>query len=422
VGSDQGRLTAGAARAGRVAYVMSRFPKVTETFVLFELLALERLGFEVEVFPLLREHERIVHPEAEALVERAHYLPLFSGRVLAAQLHYLVRRPGAYLGTLARALWSTLPSPNYFGGALLFFPKTVLIAREMERLGVRHVHAHFANHPALAALIVHRLTGIPYSFTAHGSDLHVDQTALGWKLAESAFAVTVSEYNRAFVRERVGAAAAERLRVIHCGVDPALHVRAGEVASPTFEILCVAALREVKGHKTLLEACALLAAAGVDFRCHLVGGGPLASALRAQIERAGLAERVFLHGPAARADVLARMRAAHVLVLPSIQDRAGRREGIPVTLMEAMSCGLPVVASRISGIPELVEHERSGLLFPPGDASALAATLTRVHAEPELRARLGRAGRAKIEAEFDLESNARLLAHAIQNGRNGTSG
>lgn len=398
----------------RVAYVMSRFPKITETFVLYELLALRKLGFEVEVFPLLRERESIVHAEAEALVARAHYRPFLSPAILAAQLHYLVRRPRAYLSTLVQVLVRTLPSPNFLAGALAFFPKSVLFAREMEAAGIEHVHAHFANHPALAALIVHRLAGIPFSFTAHGSDLHVDQTALAWKLSEAAFGVTVSDYNKEFVRARSGASAADKLVVIHCGADASIPVRARETDSATFEILCVAALREVKGHRHLVEACRLLHEAGVVFRCHLVGSGELERELRGQIERAGLQECVLLHGPLAHAAVLARMHAAHVLVLPSILDRAGRREGIPVTLMEAMSCGLPVVASRISGIPELVEDGRSGLLAPPADARALADALLRLQASPELRAELGRAARAKVERDFDLAAGARRLAQEIR--------
>jgi len=421
VGPAQGRLSAtsaaeeqaGAARALTVAYVMSRFPKITETFVLSEMLALAEQGVRVEVFPLLREVEAVEHPEARELVRRAHYRPFLDLDILRANLHFLVRAPRAYLGTVAQVLLRTAPSPNFLAGALAFLPKSVLFAREMQRAGVDHVHAHFANHPALTALVVRRLTGIPFSFTAHGSDLHVDQTALSWKIAQADFAVTVSHYNVEFVRERAGAATAAKLRVIHCGVDSTRYAREREPASPPFEILCVAALREVKGHRHLLEACRLLCERGLDFRCHLVGGGPLARRLADEVRRLDLGEHVRLHGPLERGRLLERLRAAHALVLPSIQDKAGRREGIPVTLMEAMSCSLPVVASRISGIPELVEDGRSGLLVPPGDAPAIADALARLAAEPELRARLGRAARERVQRDFDLAAGARALAEAI---------
>ncbi len=404
------RDTRASGRDVKVAYLMSRFPKITETFVLYEILALEKAGVRVEVFPLLREHEPVAHAEAQALVARAHYRPFLSWAMVGAHLHYLARAPLSYLGTIVRSLTATIRSPNFFFGALGILPKTALFAREMERAGVTHVHAHFANHPALAALIVHRFTGIPYSFTAHGSDLHVDQTALAWKLAEAKFAVTVSAYNRAFVAECVGPELTERLHVVHCGIDPTIHARAADPGGERLEILCVAALREVKGHAYLIEACRLLKERGTDFRCHLVGDGPLAGKIRELIRAAGLDEQVVMHGPLPRHELIARMADVHVLVLPSVQDSSGRREGIPVTLMEAMSCALPVVASDISGIPELVESERSGILTPPGDAAAIAAALERLHSSPELRERLGRAGRERVTAEFNLEKSAERLA------------
>ena len=413
MGSDQERLTAGVADAPRVAYVVSRFPKITETFVLREMLALEELGFRVELFPLLRHRERVVHAEAEEFVRRAHHAGPFSREVVSANLRSLWRSPVRYLATLLAVLWRTLPSPRFFAGAIALFPKAVHFARAMQRLGVEHVHAHFASHAALAALVVHRLSGIPFSFTAHGSDLHVDQTALGWKLREAAWAVTVSEYNREFVRARLGDEAAGKLLVIRCGVDSRRLVRGQEPATTPFEILCVAALRGVKGHVHLIEACRLLRDRGVGFRCHLVGSGPKERELRRQVARRGLEGAILFHGALAHADVLARMRAAHVVALCSVQDGAGRREGVPVVLMEAMSCELPVVASRISGIPELVRHGHSGLLTPPGDATAIADALEQLARSPAERRRLGQAGRATVVREFELRRTARQIADAI---------
>jgi glycosyltransferase involved in cell wall biosynthesis len=400
-------------RTVKVAYVMSRFPKITETFVLYEMLELQKLGLQIEVFPLLREKEAVEHPEAAALVQRAHYQPFCSWPILRAHLHFLRLAPGNYLATAASVLLHTLKSPNFFLGALGIWPKSVLFARLMRDSGVAHVHAHFANHPALAALIIHRLTAIPFSFTAHGSDLHVDQTALGWKLSEADFAVTVSSYNKQFVRERVGPPAVEKLRVIHCGIDPSVHVRSSEPPGEVLEILCVGALREVKGHRYLIEACQLLRERGIPFRCQLIGSGPLARRIRRQIAAAGLEREIEMPGALPRQELVQRMAGAHVLVLPSIVDRSGRREGIPVTLMEAMSCGLPVVASDLSGIPELIENERSGILTPPGQAAAIAAALERLHASRELRARLGRAAREKVLADFNLSRSAERLASLI---------
>jgi glycosyltransferase involved in cell wall biosynthesis len=401
-----------------VAYVVSRFPKITETFVLNEMIALEELGMQVELFPLLRREPGVQQPAARPFVERAHY-PRLGWALVRANLDYFRREPLRYLATWMAAVWHTLPSPRFLAAALVLLPRAFVCAREMTRLGVEHVHAHFASHPALVALIVHRLTGIPFSFTAHGSDLHVDQTALAWKLREADQALTVSEYNREFVRSRLGRAAADKLRVLHCGVDTERLVRDQELPSDCFEILCVAALRGVKGHAHLIEACHLLRQRNVAFRCHLVGGGPRERELVRLAERRGLSDRIHFHGPLPHDVVLERMRAAHVQVLCSVQDRAGRREGIPVALMEAMSCGLPVVASRISGVPELVEHGRSGLLTPPGDARAIAEALERLARSPALRRRLGRAGRDTVVEHFDLRTQALRVAAVVAGSRAG---
>jgi glycosyltransferase involved in cell wall biosynthesis len=395
-----------------VAYVVSRFPKITETFVLNEMLALEALGARVELFPLMREGG-VRHPEAQVFVERAHFPGAGSPSVARAHLSCLARAPLRYLRAFGQAVRHTLPSPRFLAGALAFWPRAVWIAETMRRLGVDHVHAHFATHPALVAWIAHELTGIPFSFTAHGSDLHVDQTGLALKLRDAELAITVSEYNREFVRRRLGARAAEKLAVLHCGVDTERLVRDGEPPAQPFEILCVAALRGVKGHRHLIDSCRLLRDRGLAFRCHLVGGGPREEALRRQVARLGLGDAIAFHGPQPHAVVLERMRAAHVQVLCSVQDRAGRREGIPVALMEAMSCGLPVVASAISGIPELVEDGRTGLLTPPGDARAIADALERLARSADLRSELGRAGREAVVRRFDLRVQARALAELL---------
>lgn len=404
--------------ARRVAYIVSRFPKITETFVLNEMIALEELGVQVELFPLLRRERGVEQPAARPFVARAHYPRL--GPVLRANLECFRSTPLRYLGTWIQTLWHTLPSPRFLAATLVLLPRAVYCARLIAAQGIEHVHAHFASHPALAALIVHRLTGIPFSFTAHGSDLHVDQTALRWKLGLAEQALTVSEYNREFVRSRLGREAADKLRVLHCGVDTERLVREQEPPSDCFEILCVAALRGVKGHAHLIEACHLLRERGVVFRCHLVGGGPLERELVRHVERRGLADRIHFHGPLPQGVVLERMRAAHVQVLCSIQDRAGRREGIPVALMEAMSCGLPVVASRISGVPELVEDGGSGLLTPPGDAGAIAEALERLARSPALRRRLGRAGRATVVEHFDLRTQALRVAAVVGAPKSGS--
>lgn len=410
----------------RVAYMMSRFPKLTETFILYEMIAMIEQGVTVELFPLLRERTNIMHPEAERFMEEAHFVPFISWPIVRANLSYLRRKPGTYLATLGALLKGNWGSFRYFTGALGIFPKSVYFAAQMERLEISHVHAHFASHPAAAAYVIHRLTDIPFSFTAHGSDIHRDRTMLAEKVAEASFVVPISDFNKEVILNACDGRHAEKMTIIHCGVDTE-HFRPGdevavadgraaldETPAQPLTICCIGTLHEVKGQHFLLEACRLLKERDVAFHCHFIGDGPDRDALEMQSEHAGISDQVTFHGQQTRADVAALLRDAKVVAAPSVPSSDGRREGIPVALMEAMSSGLPVVASRLSGIPELVEDGVSGLLAPPGDAVALADVLERLWRDPALRQRLGQAARQKILNEFDLQRNARRLAERFE--------
>lgn len=407
-----GATSTAATRPLRVAYVMSRFPKISETFVLYEILALETLGLQVEVFPLLRERQSVVHPEAAAVVARAHFHPFVSWKILAAHLHFLTHRPRAYASVLMEVLRGTWGSLNFFVGALGTFPKSVRFAYEMRALGVQHVHAHFATHPAVAALVVHRLVGIPFSFTAHGSDLHVERRMLDRKVRAADFAIAISAYNKEIMVRECGEATRDKIHVVHCGVDPTVftprvqHDRNND----TLHLFCVASFEEVKGHRYLVEACQQLRARGVQFRCDLVGDGPLLATVAAQVASAGLGDCVQLHGLLPRPAVRRMMAAADIFCLPSVPTRQGKCEGIPVVLMEAMASGVPVLSSRLSGIPELVEDGIAGILVEPRDSTALAAAIEMLAGDPGQRARLGQAGRRQVESHFNLHTNARRLA------------
>lgn len=394
----------------KVAYVMSRFPKLTETFVLGEMQAVEELGVDVVLYPLLRQREAVVHPDAVPFCERARFQPFLSWPILRSQLAFLRQSPRIYLGTLWELLRRTWGSLNFFVGALGIFPKVAHAARLMGAEGVAHVHCHFSNHPAAAGFVIHRLTGIPFSFTAHGSDLHVDRRMLCAKLGEAAFVVAVSDYNRDVIVEECGEEAGQKIVVLHCGVDTEFfRPTEPEADEGPLSILSVGKLHEVKGQTYLVEACRLLVEAGIDVVCTLVGDGPDRGAIARQIADSGLDGHVKILGERDRVQVAALLGKAHAVAAPSVPTKSGKREGIPVVLMEAMSAGVPVVASRLSGIPELVEDEVSGLLVPPRDPTALAHALRRLHDEPALRERLALAGRDKVKREFDVRANAAEL-------------
>ena len=418
----------------RLAYLMSRFPKATETFVLYEILELERLGHHVEIFPLVRERESVVQPGAAALVERAHDLRPWSRPVLAAQLHWLRRRPGAYVGSWLGAIRGTFRSPRFLLRALVAVPIGAAIARRVVELDLEHIHAHWATHPTLAAWVASRLSGRPYSFTAHAHDIQVERAMLDEKIRSARFVVTISEANRRLLAGWYGPTADAKTIVIHCGADPAVFApplpsepepaitasqtdpaEHSEPAGPAGGVVVsVASLQPQKGHRVLIEACGLLRDRGRAVRCTLVGEGEERLALEAQIRALDLGDVVSLVGAQPRDQVVLLVEGADVVVQPSIVLPSGKTEGIPVALMEALAAERAVVASAVSGIPELVVDGVTGVLVQPGDAAALAQAIERLLDDPALRMRLGQAGRRKVLAEFDLHKNTVLLAERFR--------
>lgn len=409
-------MAAAAASALRVrrpiAVLLSRFPLVTETFILREVEQLERQGQPVRLVPLIRETPAVVHREAEPWVGRALHTPWLSLPMAAALARALLRRPLRLLGILLRLVFGAAGSPAILWRSLALLPKSVLLAERLESEGVRHLHAHYATHPATVALVASRLAALDFSFTVHAHDLFVDRHLLGWKLRQAAFVRVISRFNHDTI-VRLYPWAAEKLVVVHVGVDaegrrPA-HAATNAGDAPL--VLCVAALKEYKGVAVLVEACRHLDAAGVRFRCEVVGEGPLRGELETRIAAAGLSGRVHLLGPRRQDEVARRMAAARVVAQPSVVAADGQMEGIPVALMEALAAERPVVASRLSGIPELVVDGETGLLVPPGDAAALAAALRRLLEDAELGRRLGRGGRQLVGREFSLAgTTAELLA------------
>jgi len=400
------------ASAQAVAYVVSRFPKLTETFILHEIVEMQRLGVRVEIYPLLRHHDSVRQPQVDRVMPRTHFVRVVSLTMLRAHWHFVWQRPLAYARVLWESLRGTRGSARYFAGAIIYFPKAVWFAYDAKRRAVTHIHAQFANHPALIGLIIHRLTGIPFSFTARGSDIHVDRTMLKEKLTAAQFAIAVSEFNRDVMVRAGGTLMGEKIHVIYGGIDTdRFRPTQNGGSDERFRIVCVARFEEVKGHAQLLEACRVLHVRNVEFECHLLGDGELRSRIEQQIATAGLCNQVRVHGACTEAQVIEALSRATVFVLATVPAANGKREGIPNVLKEAMACGLPVVASEISGIPELVEHGRSGLLVPPNDIEALADALERLKGDPVLRAQLGQAARAKIMKEFDVRLSTRKRAH-----------
>lgn len=394
----------------RIAYLVSRFPKITETFVLYEMIALEELGAQIELCPLIRQREVVVHPDAAPFLERAHFARFFSAAVVKSQLYWLTHSPRKYLRLWKMAIWESRRSLKFLFRSIGAVLLGANFARMMMDNKVEHVHAHFATHAALAALTIHKLTGIPFSFTAHAHDIFVEHALLEHKIKAASFIVSISEHNRTYLKRLYGGLEIEKVHVVRCGVDRSIFRPPDpRPENETFTILCVAGLEEKKGHRYLIEACRLLVDQDVAFRCLLIGGGPLLRQIEAQIMEYTLKEKVVLLGQQTREQVQRYLAQSDLFVLPSVRLPSGKQEGIPVALMEAMAMSLPVIATRLSGIPELVEDGKTGLLVPERDPEAIAEAIQKLAGSQSLRRTIGTAAYEKIVNEYDLQKNASQL-------------
>lgn len=402
-------MTGTATGPRRIVYVLERFPADTLNFVYNEIKVLEREGFAVDIFSLLPG--TVCPEEARDLAPRTTAVrPLGWRRAVAAWLHYMVRRPAPLVTLLVR-----LPLDNDGGG----LRKALRILGHVA-VGVQfawlvrgrddHIHAHFAFKAATAALVAARLNGTTFSFTAHGSAtvMPAKRSCLRSKVRGAAFVVPVSEYNLRVLRQLCPDTPADRFVVNRTGIllDQFPLRQGGRTGAGPLRIICVASLYPVKNHGSLLRACGLLARRDIPFRLDLVGSDPdgRMADLRRLAEAEGIAERVEFHGSVDHGRIAGLLGDADVCVLTSIS------EGIPVSLMEAMARGVPVVGPHVTGVPELVRDGETGLLADPDRPEDFAEAFARLVRDPDLGVRLAVAARALVEADYDMVRNAQQLA------------
>lgn len=393
----------------RVLYVVSLFPCWSETFIAREIATLVAAGVDVRILSLKPPSETLVQPEAAALRDRVQH-PARGVRAVAAQLRGWLRHPLVFGAAAARILWRLRGQPLAAAKSLVALGRGIARLDWIGAFDPQLLHAHWATYPSTVAMTLAQALGKPFGFTAHAHDIFVDDHLLKDKLERADLPLTISRYNVDWLATEVTPVARERLRVVHCGVDLAATPYVREARSDVL-VLGVGRLDPIKGFDRLIEALAVLQRRGVAFGCRLIGEGPQRAELEAAIARHGLGQHVELAGARGQAEVQASLREAAIFALPCVVAEDGNRDGIPVALMEAMAAGAPVVTTRVSGLPELVDDGVEGVLVGERDVQALADALARLLGDAALRARLAEAARRKIEREFDARSEAlRLLA------------
>lgn len=395
----------------RVGYVLKRYPRYSETFIVNEILAHERAGVEVEIFALGRPSEPVLGPTARVRAPVTYLLPpetdSKSGeeRTLTAHEFWLVLREAA---RIRPEVWELLPEARLERSRHVY--QALRLATQALSGGVSHLHAHFATSATTVARLAATFAGLPYTFTCHAKDIFhesVQADDLKRKFSAAAAAVTVSDFNVEYLRHTVGPVA-QRVRRIYNGLDLSeFPYHAPERRRPL--ILAVGRLVEKKGLADLVEACALLARNCRSFECRIVGSGELEDDLRSRIERHGLGDRVTLSGAQPRSEVVRLIREAAVLAAPCVVGGDGNRDGLPTVLLEAMALGTPCISTDVTGIPEILRDGDTGLMVPPRDPAALAAAIDRLLEDPALRVGLATRARRRIEADFDVHRNTGAL-------------
>ncbi len=382
----------------KVGYVLKRYPRFSETFVVNEILAHEAAGLAIEVFAL--------RPNTDTHFQHA------IADVRAPITHI------RYGGIKADLLWSKLdhfaqefPEKSNLLQTATGYPaievlQALLLAKEIRDRGIEHLHAHFGTTAAGVARLASLLTDVPYTFTAHAKDIfheYVNEEMLGRKIADAAAVITVSDFNVSDLSERFPPSA-NKIRRIYNGL-PLERYPYSEPKNRAPKIVAVGRLVEKKGFSDLIDACALLVKSDVRFECEIIGGGDLNESLHAQIQQLGLTDCVTLTGPLPQQEVHKAIRDAAVCAAPCITATTGDRDGLPTVLLESMALGTPCVSTAVTGIPEIIRHEETGLLIPEREPATLATAIQRLLVDGPLRVHLSKAARELFEHNFSIDAN-----------------
>jgi glycosyltransferase involved in cell wall biosynthesis len=402
----------------RLAYIIGTFPDLTVTFIEREVLEAKRSGSNIVLLSIRHPKKFVMRPEIRELANETRYLlPASWVGVLWAHLYFAVTRPWTMISTAAYLLTRPHAGLRARLKTALHFGEGVYAASLLRPDKIEHIHAHFADRAATVALVAARLLGGTYSLTAHASDIYVGPTILKERIANAEFATTCTGYNKAYLEEMTG----QPVELIYHGLDLE-QIRPDDVSrervSPPL-ILAVGQLKERKGFPVLLRACHLLMQEGAEFQCEIIGDGPDRSSLEQLWRDLGLEDTVTFVGAKPNAAVMNRYLDASIFVLPCVIASNDDRDGIPNVLLEAMANELPIISTPVSGIPEILQDEVTGLMSKSGDEESLADAMSRLLRDPGLRVALGRRGREVVREHFDIHKNIGRLLDLLE-ARDGT--
>lgn len=397
----------------RIAYIGMEIPALSATFVYNEIFSLEKINFRVTPISVHYPNDSAAGNNIIELKNRTYFLYRNSiWAFILANIRCMFRFTSGYFNTLLMSISDSLKVGifSHTGKGILyrFFvsPKAAAI---ILKSGCLHIHAHFAHIATDIAMYASGISGIPFSFTSHANDLFQRGWLLKEKVERSKFAVTISEYNRHFLADN--GAPIDKIHVIHCGVDTeSFKPRTLVCKSDTPKIGTIGRMVDKKGFDILIDACEILYKKGQPFNLEIAGSGPLHDDLQKHVNDNNLSERITLIGALPHDKVSDWLKSKDIFVLPCKKDRYGDMDGIPVVLMEAMAMGVPIISSRISGIPELVNDGITGLLIEENNTEALSEAIIKIVSDIWLRDKIIMNGIEKVRNDFCLSKNVKILS------------
>ena len=392
---------------GPIAYITGEYPRATDTFIQREVFALRGQGMQVLTCSIRKTGaEHLVGDEQRTEAKSTFYVlqaaksPL---RLITCHLRALAKTPRKYFNTLALALRTGSPGFKRHVYQLFYFAEAVILADHLQRNGVAHLHNHIAKASCSVAMLASNISGITFSFTLHGPDIFFapERWRLDEKIKRAQFVACISHFCRNKAKEFSKPDCWDKLHIVHCGVEPARYADQANADNATPKLTFVGRLATVKGIPVLFDALTKVTS---ECNVTLIGDGPERAELEAKAQALGLQDMVTFAGYKSQSEVAETLQKTDLFILPSFA------EGVPVVLMEAMAARVPVIATQIAGIPELVENDISGLLVPAGDADALANAISELIGDKKRRAEMGQAGREKVITEFNIEHESVWLA------------
>lgn len=392
-----------------LAFIVNQFPRQVDAYFLRELRGLHESGLDFGIYSLLPAPKGWkIHEDARPLLERTVYPPApapLGGQTLA----HLARHPAQSMGIAARIVAGHRTMPNALAKSVAILPQSLAFAREMQQRGVRHIHANWATYPATAAMVINELTGIPFSFSGHATDIFVHHAMLKEKIEAARFVITCTKFNREYLAD-IAPEHADRIRTVYHGVDLPAFAPTGEPRHPRL-VLSAGTLRTCKGFDDLIRAIGLLRDRGSDAELEIIGEGEERAELEGLVASLSLGDRVRLPGYRPQEELIPAYQTAAAVALPAHHED---HFGIPNILIEGLAAGAPVVCTELPSLAELVEHGKSGLFVPERDPDALASALGELLSDPAKADRMAQEGRRRVVEHFDMEQTVAELVRTFQ--------